>query len=118
MVKKPDAIDLLEAGLRGTSLRQSAIANNLANIDTPGYRRQDVQFENVLAKAMESGDAEEIKNVEMKIFSPGTGEADSTGNDVNLDAEIGELIKNTGTQKMYLRLLSRMYRQIDQAIGT
>ncbi len=32
----------LDAAMRGTSLRQSAIAQNLANVNTPGYRRQEV----------------------------------------------------------------------------
>lgn len=41
----------LTAWLNGLSRRQSAIANNVANIDTPGYRRQEVNFETELQRA-------------------------------------------------------------------
>lgn len=39
------------AWLKGLSRRQSAISNNIANIDTPGYQRQTVSFEQELQKA-------------------------------------------------------------------
>jgi flagellar basal-body rod protein FlgB len=37
--------------LKGLSRRQSAISNNIANIDTPGFQRQTVAFEQELQKA-------------------------------------------------------------------
>lgn len=37
-------IDLLELGLDGASLRQKALANNIANVNTPDYKRKDVDF--------------------------------------------------------------------------
>ena len=33
-------------------MRENVITNNIANIDTPGYKRQDVDFESVLQKAL------------------------------------------------------------------
>ena len=36
---------LLEAAMRGSWQRQTALSNNIANADTPGYRRQEVNFE-------------------------------------------------------------------------
>ncbi|WBL36677.1 flagellar basal body rod protein FlgB [Tepidiforma flava] len=39
------------AWLAGLGRRQGAIANNIANIDTPGYVRQDVTFETELQRA-------------------------------------------------------------------
>src|SRR4051794_37870740 len=38
----------LERALSGASLRQQAIAQNIANVNTPGYRRQDVDFQSAL----------------------------------------------------------------------
>lgn len=38
--------------LRGLSDRQDAIAQNIANIDTPGYQRQDASFEVALAREL------------------------------------------------------------------
>src|SRR5690242_17858413 len=50
----------LERAISGASLRQSVLANNLANAETPGYRRMDVDFHDALAQAMNSGDAAAI----------------------------------------------------------
>ena len=38
--------------LAASWMRENVITNNIANIDTPGYKRQDVDFESVLQKAL------------------------------------------------------------------
>ncbi|MEB3287617.1 MAG: hypothetical protein VKJ04_08950 [Vampirovibrionales bacterium] len=43
---------LLGKSMDGLSKRHTAISSNLANVETPGYRRQDVQFEGELKKAL------------------------------------------------------------------
>lgn len=53
-------ISTLTASMRGLELRQTAIAQNIANAETPGYRRVDVAFEDQLAAAVadaQQGDA-------------------------------------------------------------
>ena len=45
----------LEKAIVGASARQQAIAENLANVDTPGYQRVDVDFHSTLRDAMASG---------------------------------------------------------------
>jgi flagellar basal-body rod protein FlgB len=40
---------LLEAAMRGSWQRETALTNNIANADTPGYQRQEVNFESELA---------------------------------------------------------------------
>lgn len=41
-------IDIQKRALDASWLRQSVIANNIANVNTPGYKRQDVEFESML----------------------------------------------------------------------
>src|SRR5512133_2035687 len=45
----------LEKAIMGAAARQQAIARNLANVDTPGYQRVDVDFHSTLRDAMASG---------------------------------------------------------------
>ena len=45
----------LEAAMRGSMLRQTLLTNNLANADTPGYQREDVNFQSTLADAIQNG---------------------------------------------------------------
>ncbi len=48
-------IETLTGWLRGLSRRQGAISNNIANIDTPGYIRQEVNFETELQRQLGRG---------------------------------------------------------------
>lgn len=41
----------LEVALHGTELRQQVVANNLANVNTPGFKRSDVELGPALAEA-------------------------------------------------------------------
>ena len=45
----------LESAMSGSMLRQTLLTNNLANVDTPGYQPEDVNFQSTLAQAVESG---------------------------------------------------------------
>lgn len=47
-----DYVNVLDKAMDASWLRNEAISNNLANADTPGYKRQDVNFETQLAKAL------------------------------------------------------------------
>ena len=47
-----DYINVLDKAADASWLRETAITNNLANIDTPGYKRLDVDFQSVLEKEL------------------------------------------------------------------
>uniref|UniRef100_UPI00405792B6 flagellar basal body rod protein FlgB n=1 Tax=Acetatifactor sp. TaxID=1872090 RepID=UPI00405792B6 len=49
-----DYINVLDKAADASWLRNEAIANNIANATTPGYKRQDVEFEAVLQRALGS----------------------------------------------------------------
>ena len=50
--------DVVGKSLDGLALRHTAIASNLANVDTPGYKKKDVSFEDQLRAAMEARQAD------------------------------------------------------------
>jgi flagellar basal-body rod protein FlgB len=69
--------------LQGLTARQDAIAQNVANVDTPGYKAEDVSFEQSLAQAVADGDPAAMQiNVTTSSAAP-----DSTGNNVDLASE-------------------------------
>ena len=47
-----DYINVLDRAADAAWQRNEAISNNIANVDTPGYKRQDVAFETVLQQAL------------------------------------------------------------------
>ncbi len=110
-------IDLLQAGIRVEGYRQQAIASNIANIETPGYRRIDVKFENLLAKALKTSGNVDLSEIEPESFHPENTPVKSNGNDVSLDMEVGELLKNSLRHTAYVRILNRRLQQIEQAIN-
>lgn len=61
-----DYINVLDKAADAAWLRNEVIANNIANADTPGYKRQDVDFESQLSKAL--GRAGE-ENMDAKVAS-------------------------------------------------
>ena len=117
MSKTNSITDYLEAGIKAESLRQKAIANNVANLKTPGYRRIDVKFKKLLAKALDSPGGIDLSKIEAEIYQPKETPVKSNGNDVNLETEVGEMVKNTLRHKAYIRLLNRKFKQIELAIN-
>ncbi len=118
VAKTSSIVDLIEAGIEAESLRQKAIASNIANLETPGYRRIDVQFEQLLAGALNSPGDLDISELEPQLYRPNKTSVNTNGNDVNLETEVGEMVKNTLRHKTYIRVLSKKYRQLELAIDT
>jgi flagellar basal-body rod protein FlgB len=112
-----DTVKLLETGIKAESLRQNTIASNLANIETPGYRRLDVKFEELLDKAIQSSHRVDDKDIEPEIYAPKNTPLKSNGNDVSLETEIGEMLKNSIHHAAYVRLLRKKFAQMETAIG-
>jgi flagellar basal-body rod protein FlgB len=60
----------LESAMRGSMLRQTLLSGNLANVDTPGYQPEDVDFQSTLQSAIEAGQSgSQLQDVN---FSPVT----------------------------------------------
>jgi flagellar basal-body rod protein FlgB len=119
MVGRSNVVDVLDAGLRASLLRQKVIANNIANLDTAGYRRNDVKFEELLAEVLDGSDGinrADLERLETEVYRPMSTPVKRNGNDVDLDQEIGELMKSATRHKAYLRLLNKMYNQMELAM--
>lgn len=108
--------DLLNAGIKAENLRQKTIANNIANLETPEYRRIDVKFEELLEKSLNSSGPVDLEEIEPVIYRPLSTPVKLNGNDVNLESEVGRLVKNSLRHTAYIRLLTKKYKQIQMAI--
>ena len=104
---------LLEVGLKASGSRGRAIASNLANLNTPGYRRYEVNFKKFLAEALRSAEPTQI---DVDLIRPRTTEVRNNGNDVDLDMEVGDLVRNSSLHKTYMRIMAAQYRQMQLAM--
>lgn len=78
------SIDALTAALHGLSQRQDAISNNIANVNTPYYTAERVDFEDALRQAIGDGAAPATAT---PTISSSTDAAGLNGNNVDLNAE-------------------------------
>ncbi|PIE77307.1 MAG: flagellar basal body rod protein FlgB [Clostridiales bacterium] len=101
-----NSIDMQRRALDASWLRQRVLSNNIANVDTPGYKRQDVDFESMLRDYMTT------RKVQMTTTDPRhigvaanaalqahvtTDKSTSMrldGNNVNIDVEMAAVAQN------------------------
>lgn len=88
--------------LDATALRHRILSNNLANVDTPGFTRKDVSFEQELADAVRSGHPE---RAEVTVSEDTSDLPRADGNNVSVEKELSEMNKNAMMHQMALQLL-------------
>jgi flagellar basal-body rod protein FlgB len=103
----------LRVAAAGLAARQSAIANNIANIETPGYRARKVEFEQALAGAINRGDSPSSVSPSMQTSLEPTR---LNGSNVNLDEETLSHIDTTMRYQLTLRALDTKYSMLRDAI--
>ena len=84
----------LERALAGSAARQSAIATNLANVNTPGYVRGDVDFESALTAAFSRDDHDAAETASVTDVTDTSCEMRADGSNVDADAEAAAQAKN------------------------
>src|SRR4051812_24271676 len=103
----------LRVAAAGLAARQSAIANNIANIETPGYRARKVEFEQALHGAIALGESpagvtpETLSSLEPTRLN---------GSNVNLDEETMSHIDTTMRYQLTMRALDSKYGMLRDAI--
>lgn len=104
----------LERAMAGAAMRHSAIAANLANVNTPGYRRTDVDFHSALAQAMDRGTPERAT---FSVQSDPTAPMRADGSSVDADAEGAALARNALEQESIAMVLKVRAQIVQTAIG-
>ncbi|MBI5442846.1 MAG: flagellar basal body rod protein FlgB [Deltaproteobacteria bacterium] len=118
-------VETLASGLQARARRQTAIAANIANADTPGYQAVDVSFRGLLEKATAGmalatthpahlrGAASQPAPGETVVLSNGTRRQD--GNDVNVDREMVKLAQNQLEYQFLAKALGAKFRKLKEA---
>src|SRR4051794_12528742 len=83
----------LERAMQGATLRHSALAQNLANVNTPGYIRKDVDFHAALAAAMPGG-TDAVQGASFGVQTDDSAPVRADGNSVDVDTENADLAEN------------------------
>ena len=116
MSRTENIFDFISAGINAENLRQKAIANNIANHETEGYKRLDIKFEEVLAKSLEEDGSVDINDIDSLLCTPNETPIKENGNNVSMEHEVGQLIENSAKYRAYIRILNKKFQQIASAI--
>ncbi|MBI9047921.1 MAG: flagellar basal body rod protein FlgB [Anaerolineaceae bacterium] len=104
-ITNDSAISLAQKALNGLSYRKDLIAQNIANVDTPGYLAKEVNFETAIKHVMSGNDSIQQKKTREGHMSPNEisgsnfynvrnrpgGSLRNDGNDVDIDQELVEM---------------------------
>ncbi|MDI4646227.1 flagellar basal body rod protein FlgB [Cohnella hashimotonis] len=122
----------LEGALHAASLRQSVLQNNVANVDTPDFKRSDVQFEQLLSQAMNGGhstligkrtDARHIaigasgSIPDAQVLTDKTTVFNNSGNNVDIDSEMTKLAENQLRYNLYIQQLNHDVKMMRTGMG-
>ena len=103
----------LSSALAGLSARQTAIANNIANVNTPNYQAQRVSFEDALAASVANHDGH-VAPVTALSLEP----TQLNGNNVNLDTETTSDIETGLRYRFAAQAMTQQFSGIQAAMRT
>lgn len=124
------SIPLLVKSLDASMLRSRTIANNIANVNTPGYQRVEVSFEDELRKALDQGKLRgmqtnpkhlplgkmDISGLSPKVQKPSDPTLPSGVNNVDIDMEMAKLAENQIIYDFSAKFLKGKYAKLNAAI--
>lgn len=100
---------LIKKSLDATSLRQKVIAQNIANINTKGYKRYEVVFEDMLKDELDKKH-QNIDSVQPKVVRDNSTSMREDGNNVDIDTEMANQAAN---DLLYSALVSQINYKMD-----
>ena len=119
-----EAIGALQTAMRFRAARESILASNVANADTPGYRRRDISFENILSESESTLKRTHAGHLSVNSSDPATARVKlgprgsrPDGNGVDLDQELVTANRNAGAFIDQANVLARISSLMRTAIG-
>lgn len=128
-------VDLLGNALKGSNLEQDQIANNIANVNTPNFRRSTTSFRDALAASLGTPPPEDtlgMRTDDSRQFAIDDGSAPQPfdpqaqvdesvqmrvdKSNVDVDQEMAKLSQNSGYEQTMAQLLQAQYKRLREAI--
>jgi len=120
----PEAMGALQVAMRFRKAREAVIASNVANADTPGYRRRDLSFEGIFEDATASLARTHEGHLPTRSADPDDARIEvgprgtrPDGNGIDLDQELVTAHRNASTFIDQANVLARLTTLVRTAIG-
>ncbi len=130
------SVDMLKKGLDVTWLRNEVIANNIANVDTPGFKASEVEFEDYMKEALKADDGsklelrktnsrhldgssgtKDILDVEPKVVQKESTSMRYDENNVDIETEMVALAKNQIEYYALVNKINSEFTKLNTAIN-
>jgi flagellar basal-body rod protein FlgB len=131
-----EMMDLVQRSLDSAALSHKVIADNIANVDTPGFKRSEVQFSEKLKQAFEARSQEpqhlaalrtqaghldfepaaDVDSVQPEISTDRSTSLRNDGNNVDIDREISLLAQNTVWYNTLAQISQQQFSALRSAI--
>lgn len=118
---------LVRKALDVSSLRQRTISSNIANINTPGFKVNKVEFEEYLKNetdriSMKKTDDQhyglgEYNDIQATVQKRESTYINENGNNVDIDIEMAELAANEIYYSTLIQILNGKYSKLNSAIN-
>ena len=127
ILKKPKReTKYIIAGGAKNLIKNDVLSNNIANADTPGYKRKDVQFETYLSNAIAGRDSldETVANIDLSTLESTTYTEQAglsyraDGNNVDISTENVELAKNQLRYYTLMNSVNQEFNRLESALRT
>jgi flagellar basal-body rod protein FlgB len=106
MSVKPSQFDLLAKLVDVTTLRHKVLSQNVANVNTPGYRKLSVSFDETLAEHLDRHGSCGVSKLQPEIVEDDSTPGRLDGNNVDIDREMMRLSKNTLLNNTFLQIIA------------
>jgi flagellar basal-body rod protein FlgB len=113
---RPEGLDLCAKMLDYAALRHKVVANNIANINTPNFRRSDVEFAQELDRVLREKGIEGVRNLRLRVTKPNETPIRADGNNASVDKDMAVLAENAITYQIYAQLIARKFRKIREIL--
>ncbi len=125
------SVDILQRTMDAATLRQQVLANNIANADTPNFKRSSINFESELKRAIESENVrkpgaaltnekhigfdrvENYRDVRPRRVLDYLTQTDNNGNNVDAEQESMLLLQNQLRYDLLTRSISNQFTQLN-----
>ncbi len=114
-----DAVSrVLGLALDGVTMRQKVTADNISNVDTPGFRAMSVDFESSLRQAVDSGDITAVSDGGLQVeATPTDTPVGANGNNVDLRKETLSAVQTQYQYQMLTRAVNDRITRVRDSIG-
>ncbi|REE94410.1 flagellar basal-body rod protein FlgB [Paenibacillus taihuensis] len=111
----------LQGAINAAEMRQRVISNNIANVDTPKFKRSEVVFESLLEQSMGNGNSQFVGRrtnarhipigqsssiPEARVITDETSVMNNDVNNVDIDREMSLLAKNQLNYNYYVQQIN------------